>query len=498
VRERVGPYEILESLGRGGMARVDLARAQADAGFVRLVALKRLHEHLRDDATVVAMFHDEASLAARIRHANVVRPVDVIEGDGVLAVAFELVVGVTLSEAMRAASEDGLPTPIAARLALDLLEGLEAAHTTVDESGVALVIVHRDVSPKNVMIDHGGHAKVTDFGLAKARVRAAVSAPGSMRGTLSYMAPEQFLDAEISPRTDVYSASVVIWEMLSGTSLFRGDSEGMIVSRVLEGVVPRAGRGRTDVSDALADVVAKGLERRPEKRFAAAREMAIAIEKIVVPAAARDVAAWLEAKLGDLLEHRRDRVRAATRGSNGMEVAGATRDAAAEHADAETVSMPTPPLPVRGRSGAPSPARDEVPQDARRAVATPDVNRGRLSRRTLAPLAIGIVGTIALVSWRLRGESIAPPAERLPASSTTVAASGPSSSIEASASALPSALPFPSAAPSIAAARQKDLPLPSRRDPVQPASASSHAVSPCAEPTFVDATGIRRIKRECL
>lgn len=323
--EHIGKYEVLAPLGRGGVARVDLARTLGDAGFVRVVALKRLHANVADSATMVARFYDEAALAARIRHANVVSVIDVLLDDGKLAIAYELVVGIPLRALLRQSAAASIPTAIATRIAIDILEGLHAAHTTTDEHGAPLSIVHRDVSAANVLIDESGTALVTDFGLATARKRLAETAPGDLHGTLAYMSPERIRGNASDARCDVWAAAVLLWEMLSGRRLF-GGPEGELVWRILEGVIPPAGAGRSDVSAALVEVVAKGLAREPNARYSSAREMALAIESVAPPAPSHAVATWLEQHMGAVLAEQRERVRAAHRGEYVADVAPSTLD----------------------------------------------------------------------------------------------------------------------------------------------------------------------------
>lgn len=311
--DRVGRYEILESLGSGGTARVDLARMQGEANFTRVVAVKRLHARLASNDEMVDRFHDEAMLASRIRHPNVVSAVDVLRVGDSIAIVYDLVIGVTLRTLFKKVGSNGIPTPFASRIAIDMLEGLHAAHTTRDEKGRELGIVHRDVSPANVIIDATGVAKVIDFGLATARVKLAQTKPGDVYGTVPYLAPERLRAQTVDARCDVYSASVVLWEMLSGRRLFEG-TEGDVVWRILQGPITTAGEGRSDVSPALAAVVAKGLERAPNRRYASAREMALAIEHVAPPAPARAFGNWIEYGAKRELEAMRERVDAAMRG----------------------------------------------------------------------------------------------------------------------------------------------------------------------------------------
>lgn len=311
--ERVGRYEVWGTLGSGGTARVDIARMQGEAEFVRLVALKRLHAKVDADADAVVRFHDEAMLAARIHHPNVVRVLDVLRDGDSLAVAYEFVLGLSLRDVIAKVGAEGIPTPFAARIAVDVLEGLHAAHTAVDEAGTPLHVVHRDVSPSNVLVDVNGTAKVIDFGLATATRRIARTKPGDVHGTIPYMAPERLRGESGDVRGDVYAVAVVLWEMLSGRRLFQGQ-EGEIVWRILEGTIPPAGAGRSDVPAEFAAIVMQALAREPERRFASAREFGQAIERAAPPAPNVAFAKWVAYRWKTELEALRERANAALRG----------------------------------------------------------------------------------------------------------------------------------------------------------------------------------------
>ena len=226
----VGRYTLHQPLAAGGMATVYLGRLSAERGFSRTVAIKRLHPQFASDREFVAGFMDEARLAGRIRHPNVVGVIDVVStGDEVLLV-MEYIHGESLSRVLRKLHERGelVPPPIAAAIVCNLLDGLHAAHEARDESGAPLGIVHRDVSPQNVLLGTDGVAHVLDFGIAKAKGRQQEQTrEGQLKGKLAYMAPEQ-LDQQTSRLTDVYAASVVFWETLTCTRLMHGETEAQI------------------------------------------------------------------------------------------------------------------------------------------------------------------------------------------------------------------------------------------------------------------------------
>ncbi len=276
-----GRYALCGEIASGGMATVHLARQIGAAGFARIVAVKRLHERYSRDPDFVAMFLDEARIVARIRHPNVVQTVDVVAEDGELFLVMEYVHGESLLRLAGMAKKKSmpLPAPVIAALLASALHGLHEAHEACGESGEPLGIVHRDVSPHNILVGTDGAGRVLDFGVARASQRIQTTHAGQLKGKLSYMAPEQVTNALVDRRTDVYAAAVCLWEALAGTKLFQGDSEAAIVNQILlEPMRPPTNVNRP-IPPELAIVVMRGLERDPNQRFATAREMALAIER---------------------------------------------------------------------------------------------------------------------------------------------------------------------------------------------------------------------------
>src|SRR5580700_10113505 len=210
----VGRYALHHEIASGGMATVHIGRLLGPVGFARTVAIKRLHAHMARNPEFVAMFLDEARLAARIRHPNVVSTLDVVATEGELFVVMEYVPGDSLARLLHAAREAGepVPLPVAASIMVDVLHGLHAAHEASDERGQPLGLVHRDVSPHNVLVGTDGAAHVIDFGIAKAAGRAQVTREGQLKGKLAYMAPEQLKGgtggSKVDRRADVFGAAV--------------------------------------------------------------------------------------------------------------------------------------------------------------------------------------------------------------------------------------------------------------------------------------------------
>ena len=293
----IGRYALYGKIASGGMATVHFGRLAGPAGFSRTVAIKRMHAHFAEDPEFVSMFLDEARLAGRVTHPNVVQTLDVVSIGGELFLVMEYVQGETLARLVHVASQRGqlVPISIAAALVSGVLRGLHAAHEAHDEHGNPLEIVHRDVSPQNVLVGVDGVPRLLDFGVAKAVGRLQTTRAGQIKGKLAYMAPEQARHGTISRRSDVYSASVVLWEILAGRRLFAGEDDAMTLHAVLQGVVLPPSHFVRDVPRELDAVVLRGLAADPGARFATAKDMAEAIEAIVPMAIAPTVGAWVEA-----------------------------------------------------------------------------------------------------------------------------------------------------------------------------------------------------------
>ncbi|HET9930034.1 MAG TPA: serine/threonine-protein kinase, partial [Polyangiaceae bacterium] len=282
-----------------------IARLMGREGFSRVVAAKRMPRHYLADPEFKRMFLEEALLAARVRHPNVVPIVDVLSHESELIIVMEYVHGESLLALMRLAhSSGGFPVPIAASIAVGALQGLHAAHEAKDERGEPLGIVHRDVSPHNVLVSTDGVARVVDFGVAKAVRAKEDTKPGVLKGKFSYMAPEVVRGAPTTRQADVFSAAVVIWEMLAGRKLFAGASEQERLIAIVGGKYPSPRQFNSAVSPALERIVMKGLMPDPAARYASALEMAIDLEREVSLASQRVVGEWVSSRAADELDRR--------------------------------------------------------------------------------------------------------------------------------------------------------------------------------------------------
>ena len=292
--ESIGRYRLGPEIATGGTSSVHLGWIEGDAGFTRSVAIKRLHPQFAKDPEFEKMFLDEARLASRIRHLNVIPIIDVVKARDELLLVMEYVRGVSLAALL--SNEEPIPLPIVSAIACGVLTGLSAAHSTRDEDGTPLQIIHRDVSPQNVFLGHDGAVRILDFGIAKAVGRLQTTREGEIKGKDAYMAPEQLRGQALDARVDTYAAGVVLWEMLTGKHLFQGATPNEIMMRVLEQKVVPPSSLRNEVPPALDAVVRQALSRTASARFPNAVEMQKALEAAVRPASLLEVKAFLESR----------------------------------------------------------------------------------------------------------------------------------------------------------------------------------------------------------
>jgi eukaryotic-like serine/threonine-protein kinase len=301
-----GKYDIFDAIGAGATATVHVGRAVGAHGFERTVAVKKLHPHLAKDPDVVASLLEEARIAARVHHTNVATTLDVVVDARGLFVVLEYVHGATLSALARACVDAGEPMPwrVAVSIVAGVLRGLHAAHEAKDEKGRPFSLVHRDVSPQNVLVGADGVARVVDFGIAKATSSAMVTRQGLVKGKPGYMAPEQVLGEPLDRRTDVYAAGIVLWEAITGERLFHG-TPAENLERMLAGAPPIPLSPTTEgaVPPELGAIVARALEERMDRRFPTAVAMATALDALG-PASPADVGAWVEKRAGVALAER--------------------------------------------------------------------------------------------------------------------------------------------------------------------------------------------------
>jgi serine/threonine protein kinase len=314
----VGRYLLHQPIARGGMATVHAARLMAAEGVTRLVAAKRLHPQYVDDPEFVAMFHDEARIASCIHHPNVVPVLDVIhDGEEVILVQ-EYVHGVPLSNLIKYAIAERRPIALGIVLTIisGVLSGLHAAHEATDDVGEPLGIVHRDVSPQNVLVSVDGIPRLVDFGIAKARTSMHHTREGFLKGKLSYMAPEQLRGEGVTRAVDIYAAGVLLWELVVNRRFYDGGNDPEFVRAVALGATMTPTRAleveRKGVISAerwaqvylLEPIISRAMASAPEARFSTAAEMAAALAEIARNAPTPEVSSWVRDVGAEFLEKR--------------------------------------------------------------------------------------------------------------------------------------------------------------------------------------------------
>ncbi|MFT5356008.1 MAG: serine/threonine protein kinase [Polyangiales bacterium] len=318
----MGRYELLFRIAAGGMAEVFAARVKGEAGFEKLVAVKRMLPTLADDEEFVTMFLDEARLAANISSPYVVQTLDLgRDGDGALFIAMELIVGVTLSRIMKEASKvrRAVPVPMAIELLAQTAEGLHAAHVATTPIGQALDIIHRDVSPQNILVGVDGRARLTDFGVARAVLRSTKTDAGRIKGKFAYCAPEQLRSEYIDQRADIFSLGVVSWEALAGQRLFVADHPLATMERVTTMPVLPLHQVRAKVPEGVSAVIDKALQRDPNGRQNTAREFAQELRSAAIDAGLQlpvqsDISRFVKAAGGAPLKKMRSNIQEALAG----------------------------------------------------------------------------------------------------------------------------------------------------------------------------------------
>lgn len=479
----IGRYLLCDAIASGGMATVHLGRLVGPVGFSRTVAIKRLHPHFARDPEFVTMFLDEARIAARIRHPNVVSTLDVVVLQGELFVVMDYVHGEALSRLVRASGP--IDPPLAASIISGVLYGLHSAHEARADDGAPLQIVHRDVSPQNVLVGVDGIARVVDFGVAKAVGRAQTTREGALKGKISYMSPEQVSSENVDRRTDVYAASVVFWEMLTGRRLFSADNEVRVLQQVVQGKIDPPSKHVPSIPREIDALVMKGLSRDANARFATAYEMAEAVQHAAF-ATPGQVSAWVQRVGGQVIAQRAARV-AEVESSPALEpetlalvrnappspiVAAIMRDSAAEFALAPAVPPSPPDSQVSALNLSSSAGRHRrVGRDKRVVI---------IAAVALIAFAIGAIGIFFIV--RLARVD-APPTTAATTPSTETAPPKPLESVQPLVVAKPAETTTASATPSA--------------KPAAHGTATRPRVNAC-DPPYTIKDGIRVPKMECL
>jgi serine/threonine-protein kinase len=502
------------------MGSIHLGIKRGALGFQRVVAIKRLHPELATDPEFSARFKDEIRLTGGLTHTNIVQTLDVVEAQDELMLVMECVEGETLAVLLAAARSRGvvLPTEIVSAVLTQALHGLHAAHESIDDAGRKLSMIHRDVSPHNIMINRDGLVKVLDFGIAKAALESHVTRAGHVCGKLAYMSPEQLRARKLDRRVDVFSAGIVLWESLCGQRLF-GDlslTDAAAVQNVLLKQIVPPSRYRPDVSPALDRVVMRALAREPDQRFATALEFAGALNAVCPSAPPAALAQVLIDYCGSRLERR------------ALLAANFRREL--KSTTSVPVALPHEPLDRISHT------RELETRDVGGVVVL-DEERSNSPLRKRLVLATGVALAVVLAAVGFRAlwprEQPAPRAPSTAAASLGVAPPPPSSipqeRVEAPrprADAPPSSVDAPppaaerplsieqlpaeanSAAPTIEAPAATSAPtveaklakrLARSRPSAEPAAAAPPPAEPqCSPPTYTDDDGIRHFKPGCI
>lgn len=498
----IGRYAMCAEIAAGGMATVHLGKLLGPVGFSRIVAIKALHPQFAKDPDFLSMFLDEARLAGRIRHPNVVSVFDVVSLQGELFLVMDYVPGETLARLARTAraKAERVPLPVALAVVAGALEGLHAAHEAADEFGHPLGIVHRDVSPQNILVGTDGAARILDFGVAKAVGRMQMTRGDQLKGKLAYMAPEQLLREPIDRGGDIYAAAIVLWELLTQKRLFQGEDEVSTFKLALDALVEPPSHVAPELPALLDPIVLKGLARNRAERFATAREMARALEATGLLASAREVGDWVERIAHEELESRAARLAEV---EQGVQSGASARNVDPEQArhdasmlrkiDRRAISelateIVGPPAPV---SALPAP-RPSIESSG--ALTSNGAVEPQPRRRWLAPALI-VSAILAVFLLFLRGghraESELAPSAALAIDEPVRAPAPPST-----ASAAPPAIPATASPPAL----PPEPAQPPRRS-IHLAKSGANPAKPkldCAIPFTVDEHGVRIPKRQCL
>lgn len=313
----LGRYELLVPLAAGGMAQVWAARLRGARQFQKIVAVKTMLPKLSEDPQFEQMFLDEASLASQVRHPNAVEILDLGDESGILYLVMEWIEGVPLNQLMKSAKAvGGIPFDVASRITMSACAGLHAAHELKDDKGQYVGLVHRDVSPQNLLVTYDGVTKVVDFGVAKATaLGGGATVAGQVKGKVSYMAPEQVNGEGLDRRADVFALGIVLYALTTGKHPFRRDSEAATMFAICapDPVVPPS-KVHSAYPPELEAVVLKALEKDRDKRYYSADEMLRALDALPPHLRARsdgDVAEFVTALLGDRRAEQKLKIEAA-------------------------------------------------------------------------------------------------------------------------------------------------------------------------------------------
>lgn len=309
--ETFGRYQLLRKLATGGMGQIFLARQKGPVGFQKLLVVKRILPHLSEEEEFIKMFFDEARICALLNHPNIAQLYDIGEVDGIYYIAMEYVQGEPLRtlNARANAERNGIPLGLKCRIIADAAAGLDYAHRAKSPSGKPLGLIHRDVSPQNIMVGFNGGVKLIDFGVAKARNKISTTVAGAIKGKYPYMSPEQARGEPLDCRSDVFGLGIVFYELLTSSRLFKRETDNLTLRAVVGAKVPPPSHVVSGVKRALDAVVMKALARNRDERFQSASELQLALEEFLIqnrlPATSGHLAGFMRDLYEDELEEER-------------------------------------------------------------------------------------------------------------------------------------------------------------------------------------------------
>ena len=281
IGETFGRYQLLGLLGQGGMGRLYIAERRGIQGFVKIVALKRIQPHLADSKQLREMFLNEARIAARLEHPNIVATYELGEVDGNYFISMEYLPGEDLSAIISGCQEGRMPIEIAAALTQQAAQGLHYAHEARDGHGKPIGLVHRDVSPRNIFVTYHGVVKLLDFGVVRGPEKQK-SIPGVFKGKYGYCAPEQLEGKQVDRRTDVFCLGIALWESLTGARLFDASTDAATIDAVRSRPIDAPSTLRSDVPSELDAITLRALARDPDKRFRTAHDMSEELDRYLM------------------------------------------------------------------------------------------------------------------------------------------------------------------------------------------------------------------------
>ncbi len=509
---RLGRYLVIAELGRGGMAEVYLAVARGPSGFSKLVVLKLLRAQYAEEEQFLEMFLDDARLAARLNHPNVIQTYEVAYEGGRQCIVMEYLDGRTLSEAWH--GDVAMPLPLAVRVLSDALSGLHHAHELTDIDGKPCGLVHRDISPQNIIVTYDGQVKVLDFGIAKASDSAGMTRTGTFKGKVRYAATERIVGgAEIDRRSDLFSMGVLLWEAATRQRLWSGMGDLAVMHRLASGEpFPLPSSVDPTVPDAIDAICARALSPSPDARYATALDMQDALEDYLASASSVPITSRAVAKfMIDTFASGRERfqrlvdeqLRLVAQAPVEELPTSMSRIRSGEPrlgVESSSVSW----VPAGAMSIAFPPSSPAPPSQPSSMLPLPDSNA---RRRRLAAATLLFVGCTAVGAWLLgRGSAPvnAPPMSPATQSVAIVVPPLPTTPLVDSSPTADSAAPLPVPTITMAAPYPHRGVVPAPRGPPRTAAPTASPMPEpkrevdCSSPYYVDDRGLKKIRAECL